>query len=61
MANSTCIKCGTSRFELKQANISGASFIMYFVQCANCGGVIGVVEASNISAKIDKLAKKLGV
>lgn len=61
MANSKCIKCDSTRFELKQANISGASFILFFVQCASCGGVVGVVEASNIGAKIDGLAKKLGV
>lgn len=60
MATSTCVKCESTRFELKQAKITGAAFILFFVQCASCGGVVGTVEAENIGAKLDKLARKLG-
>jgi hypothetical protein len=27
-----------------------------FVQCANCGGVVGVVEAPSVLAVLDKIA-----
>lgn len=61
MATSKCVKCDSTRFEIKQANISGSNFILYFIQCASCGGVVGVVEAENIGAKLTKIARKLGV
>jgi predicted nucleic-acid-binding Zn-ribbon protein len=60
MATSKCIKCDNSRFELKEATISGSAFRMCFVQCANCGGVISVVEMENIGAQLHKIAKKIG-
>lgn len=60
MAASACVKCDGQRFEIKQAKISGAAFLLFFVQCAGCGGVVGTVEAENIGAKLDKLAKKIG-
>jgi len=46
---------------MKQAQISGSNFILFFIQCASCGGVVGVVEAENISAKLTKIARKIGV
>ncbi|MFK3815063.1 hypothetical protein ACI2KG_00380 [Pseudomonas sp. NPDC089407] len=60
MAASKCIKCDSPRFEIKKANITGANFIMYFIQCAGCGGVVGVVEAENIGAKLEKISRKIG-
>lgn len=48
MAQFRCIKCDASRFELKLVEPAGASFKYYFVQCASCGGVIGVVEFYNV-------------
>lgn len=61
MATSKCVKCENTRFEMKQAQISGSNFILFFIQCASCGGVVGVVEAENISAKLTKIARKIGV
>lgn len=60
MAISKCIKCGGSRFELQEVEPAGANFKYYFVQCARCGGVVGVVEANNLGAMIHKLGQKLG-
>jgi hypothetical protein len=40
----TCIKCGGMRFELSESELKISSAKLAFVQCTNCGGVIGVVE-----------------
>ena len=42
MAISKCPKCECTRFELKEANINGSAYRMYFVQCSSCGAVVGV-------------------
>ncbi len=61
MAQSTCVKCGNHRFELKEAEPDKAAFKLMFVQCTSCGGVIGVTEYHNIGALVHKMAEKLGV
>ncbi len=32
----------------------GSAFVLYFVQCASCGGVVGVQEYHNIGAMLKK-------
>jgi predicted nucleic-acid-binding Zn-ribbon protein len=59
--SSTCVKCGSTSFETKEASPNGSNFKLIFVQCASCGGVVGVTEYFNIGAKIEALAKKLGL
>ncbi|ANI16644.1 hypothetical protein A9C11_22910 [Pseudomonas citronellolis] len=59
MAISKCIKCDSSQFELKQASISGCRFIMNFVQCSHCGGVVGVIETDHLGLKLENLAKEV--
>lgn len=61
MTMSTCIKCGSHSFELKEATPKGSGYKMYFVQCSSCGGVVGVTPYHNTGALIEKLASKLGV
>ena len=61
MAISKCSKCNSTRFELKEANISGSAYRMYFVQCASCGSVVGVVPFMNTAALIQQLADKLKI
>lgn len=42
MAESTCVCCGSSEFEeVLKPSVKGADKAISFVQCANCGGVIG--------------------
>ncbi|MGA2553267.1 MAG: hypothetical protein ABSF20_00605 [Smithella sp.] len=60
MATSTCIKCGNTRFEIKIVEPNGSSFKLTFIQCASCGGVVGVMDFFNIGQLIHNLAKKLG-
>ena len=58
---STCVKCGSTIFETKEATPRGSNFKLIFVQCVSCGGVVGVTEFFNIGALIQTLAKKLGL
>lgn len=47
MANSSCLRCNSSKFEIKSGQITNPNSAMpvriFFVQCANCGGVISVL------------------
>lgn len=61
MAISKCPKCGHTFFELKEANISGSAYRMYFVQCSSCGAVVGVVPFTNTEYLIRRLAEKLNI
>ena len=61
MALSTCIKCGGSSFEMKEATPRGSAFVLMFVQCSSCGGVIGVIDCDNIGQLIHNLAKRLSI
>ena len=44
MTQSICIRCGGIDFELRESELKVAATRLAFVQCASCGGVIGVVE-----------------
>jgi len=61
MATSTCIKCGSTRFEVKEASPLHSNFKLYFVQCAQCGAVVGTMDYLNIGYFIKKIADKLGI
>ena len=60
MAMSTCIKCGGHAFEMVEHTPRKSSFKYNFIQCASCGGVVGVVEYFNIGSLLNTLAGKLG-
>ncbi len=61
MASSTCIKCGNHTFEVKEAAPRDSAYKLLFVQCSSCGGVVGVMDFSNIGAMLYKMQKKLGI
>lgn len=61
MATSTCMKCGGTRFELKLAEPSGARFKIYSVQCAKCGGVVGVEPYYHTASLLEKIAAHMGI
>ena len=60
MALSTCVKCGGTLFETSEVEPLGSKFKLIFVQCAICGGVVGVLEYYNVGEMIQTLAKRLG-
>jgi hypothetical protein len=59
MATSTCVKCGHTSFEMAESTISGLRFKRDFLQCGKCGGVIGVIEADNLNARLDAIEERL--
>ena len=59
MAASTCIPCGHTAFEKAESAISGLRFKRDFLQCCKCGGVIGVIEADNLNARLDAIEERL--
>ena len=61
MAISRCSNCECTRLELKEANISGSAYRMYFVQCSSCGAVVGIVPFMNTAALIQQLADKMNI
>ena len=61
MAISTCTKCGNTKFELKVVEPIGADYKVNFIQCNNCGGVIGALDFYVISELILQLAERLKV
>ncbi len=61
MSTSTCVKCGYTSFEIAESAISGLRFKRDFLQCGKCGGVIGVIEADNLNARLDSIEERLKV
>lgn len=61
MAQSKCPKCGSTSFELVENAPSGSDYRLNFVQCSQCGGVVGVLDFYSIGDLILRLAKKLNV
>ena len=61
MAMSSCPKCGTHRFEMKESSPAGSEFKIMFIQCASCGTVVGVTDFYNIPSLLGKIAKKLEI
>ena len=61
MAQSKCVKCGSTAFEITEAmTIQNARDTVHFVQCSQCGGVVGVQEPFSAWQLIAALAQKLG-
>jgi len=65
---STCPKCSKHEFEIVEANPAKATEPVSFVQCADCGTVVGVLEQHpvgglvlRLSTAVKKIAEKLGV
>ena len=68
MAVSACAKCGHDAFEVVEAAIEGSDHPLSLVQCASCGGVVGVHDGAETgrlvrqqNAAIDKLARQFGM
>lgn len=61
MAQSKCIKCDNTRFELKETEPMKAAHKYNFVQCTQCGGVVGVVEFFNTGDLLAQIGHHLKV
>jgi NAD-dependent SIR2 family protein deacetylase len=60
VAVSKCVKCENTIFEIVEKEPNNARFKMMFVQCAKCGGVVGVTDYTNVPRMIKNLEGKLG-
>jgi len=45
MAQSKCANCNGARFEAVKGDPTDSPMPIYFIQCAACGAVVGVVPA----------------
>lgn len=61
MAQSTCVHCQNTTFEIKVCVPEGSQYKVYLLQCSRCGGVVGAFDYHNIGALLHKLAKALKV
>lgn len=61
MANSTCIKCGNNAFEMVERTPIGSNYKFWFIQCAKCGGVVGVTDYLNTGQGIHDIKVKMGI
>jgi ribosomal protein L37E len=59
MADSTCVRCGETAFEVVENTPHGSQARLLFVQCRKCGGVVGIQELYNISHLIIEQNKAL--
>ncbi len=59
MTKSSCLKCGHTSFEKAEATISGLRFKRDVLQCAKCGGVIGIIESDDLNARLDTIEERL--
>lgn len=44
MKHSICVKCGGDRFEVRDSQLKQKGSRVVFVQCSDCGGVVGAFE-----------------
>ncbi len=61
MAKSTCVKCGSHNFETVVNTPEQSKFQLLFIQCAECGNVVGVLDYFNIGTLIKQFAKRLHI
>jgi hypothetical protein len=48
MAVSKCMKCDNTTFESVACKMSNQKVEFTFVQCAKCGGVVGVIDTASL-------------
>lgn len=46
--NSTCVKCGSSSFEMAETAVRDSAYRLMFVRCASCGGAVAAIDFLNI-------------
>ena len=65
MAVSKCVKCAGVKFEVVEtqpapfSSVPGSIVKYGFVQCANCGAVVGVVESPRALELLETIAAAL--
>lgn len=57
----TCIKCGSHMFGLKEPENKNQGCELEFIQCMECGGVVGIYEGNYIKRQLEAIQKKLDI
>ena len=57
MARSTCVKSSGTQFDNVETTPNNSHFVLTFVQCRNCGGVISAIDGLNIGADTNRSAR----
>jgi uncharacterized Zn finger protein len=58
MAESICPNCRFNRFEVAKNKLQNSDKEVFFIQCASCGAVLGIVNDSNSEKVINELEEK---
>lgn len=61
MAQPTCPKCDSRRFEVQVFEPLRSTFRLLCINCAQCGAVVSVMDFYNMGQMVRDLGKKLGV
>jgi hypothetical protein len=61
MAMPTCVKCDGHLFEVREVTPHNSNYVLMFVQCSGCGGVVGVMDFYNIGEILQKMKQKLNI
>jgi uncharacterized Zn finger protein len=62
MPASICPKCSTKVFEMvEKDDVKNSNFKMMFIQCANCGTVVGVTDYFNVGQMLRMIMDKLEI
>ena len=59
MAQSTCPKCESHNFEVVAAEPYNSKFKLMFVQCSECGAVVGTLDLQNVGVLINQLSSRI--
>jgi hypothetical protein len=54
MAQSMCVACRGTIFEVRAATPQLTNVRLFFVQCASCGGVVGATEYEHIGSMLSQ-------
>lgn len=59
MTSSSCTKCEGTVFEAVEVAPEGIDRVLLAVQCAECGGVVGVVEKHDLASMVHQQNRAL--
>ena len=59
MPSSTCAKCGHQLFEVINHQPGGTHYTFTFVQCAQCGVPIAVLDSQNVGTMLQAQNREL--
>jgi hypothetical protein len=54
MAEPSCLKCGNNQFQMTPVDLGSPRHKHSLVHCAQCGGVIGIVDEMNVEATLQE-------